>query len=316
MPFSHHTHSGQFCAHASDSLRDVVSHAIRQRRMLAFHLTEHCPRHAEHLYPEEVRAGVDAARLEELYDGFVAEAVRLRRELQEDAATIEPCHMLIGFEAEWIEPASSAAMVRRLLQKHAAVVDYFIGSVHHVHAIPIDFDRAMYDQALAAAGGSERALFHAYFDAQHDMIQALRPKLLGHFDLVRLFSARPEQSLIEAWHGSLWPKILRNLDLAKSIGAVLEINTAALRKGLQQPYPRLEICRAWKERGGAFVLSDDSHSVSQVGTHYPQVLSFLEQLQLQELAFFTTGTPGNPCVQFMPMAEVRRAAFWSTGPAA
>ena len=54
MPFSHHSHSGEFCAHASDKLEAVVLEAIR-RKMQVFALTEHMPRDKDmDLYPEEV----------------------------------------------------------------------------------------------------------------------------------------------------------------------------------------------------------------------------------------------------------------------
>ena len=53
MPFSHHSHSGQFCAHAKDTLEDVVKAALAKKmRLLA--LTEHMPREQQDLYPEEV----------------------------------------------------------------------------------------------------------------------------------------------------------------------------------------------------------------------------------------------------------------------
>lgn len=55
MPFSHHSHSGQFCpGHAKDSLEDVIQTAI-SKKMQVFCLTEHMPRHKEDFYPEEVR---------------------------------------------------------------------------------------------------------------------------------------------------------------------------------------------------------------------------------------------------------------------
>lgn len=54
MPFSHHSHSGQFCpGHAKDSLEEVLQAAIR-KKMRVFCLTEHMPRGAEDFYPEEV----------------------------------------------------------------------------------------------------------------------------------------------------------------------------------------------------------------------------------------------------------------------
>ena len=54
MPHSHHSHSGQFCKHASGRLEDVVLEAIRQG-FEVYGLTEHAPRYRiEDLYPEEV----------------------------------------------------------------------------------------------------------------------------------------------------------------------------------------------------------------------------------------------------------------------
>jgi len=54
MPHSHHSHSGQYCKHASGLLEEVVQEAIRQRFQI-YGLTEHVPRYREvDLYPEEV----------------------------------------------------------------------------------------------------------------------------------------------------------------------------------------------------------------------------------------------------------------------
>lgn len=54
MPFSHHSHSGQFCLHAQDTLEQMIQAAIA-KGMIVFSLTEHMPRDCvEDLYPEEV----------------------------------------------------------------------------------------------------------------------------------------------------------------------------------------------------------------------------------------------------------------------
>jgi histidinol-phosphatase (PHP family) len=53
MPFSYHSHSGQFCAHAKDKLEEVVQQAIK-KEMIVFALTEHIGRDMVDLYPEEV----------------------------------------------------------------------------------------------------------------------------------------------------------------------------------------------------------------------------------------------------------------------
>jgi HisJ family histidinol phosphate phosphatase len=51
---SHHSHSGQFCAHAVGNLEDVVLEAVRQG-FEVYGLTEHVPRYrVQDFYPEEV----------------------------------------------------------------------------------------------------------------------------------------------------------------------------------------------------------------------------------------------------------------------
>jgi len=53
MPFSHHSHSGQFCGHASNTLEEVIQTAI-QKEMEVYAMTEHMPREERDFYPEEV----------------------------------------------------------------------------------------------------------------------------------------------------------------------------------------------------------------------------------------------------------------------
>ena len=54
MPFSHHSHSGQFCpGHAKNSLMEVIQTAI-SKKFQVFCLTEHMSRMKEDFYPEEV----------------------------------------------------------------------------------------------------------------------------------------------------------------------------------------------------------------------------------------------------------------------
>ena len=53
MPYSFHSHSGQFCSHGEGTLEEIVRAAI-EKRMQVLALTEHMPRDEQDLYPEEV----------------------------------------------------------------------------------------------------------------------------------------------------------------------------------------------------------------------------------------------------------------------
>ena len=67
MPYSHHSHSGQYCKHASGSLEEVVKEAIRQHFQI-YGLTEHVPRYREvDLYPEEVRVYLSPIRMQLIF---------------------------------------------------------------------------------------------------------------------------------------------------------------------------------------------------------------------------------------------------------
>ncbi|KAL7910279.1 polymerase/histidinol phosphatase-like protein [Trichoderma velutinum] len=229
MAFTMHSHSGQFCpGHAVDQLEDIILHAI-SLGYKTIGLTEHMPRYEERdLYPEELSDPQASLQiLPPRHEAYIVEARRLQ---QKYASQI---HIIVAFEAEFIRP-SYTPYVQSLFNA-SPYVDYFIGSVHHVHSIPIDYDKATYATAVAAAGGSEERLYEDYYDLQYEMLQALKPRIIGHFDLIRLMSEEPGRD-VRQWSG-VWQKIRRNLEYAAEIGAWLECNSAALRKGLDEPYP-------------------------------------------------------------------------------
>lgn len=145
--------------------------------------------------------------------------------------------LLVGTEVDWIRP-SSKEFIDALLDKYR--LDLFIGSVHHVHTVPIDFDRKLYLRAREKAGGTDESLFRDYLDLQLEMLQALKPPIVGHFDLIRLLNDNQNASL-KRWDG-VWQKVVRNLDFIVEYGGVIELNTAALRKGMEEPYPQADIC--------------------------------------------------------------------------
>lgn len=205
-----------------------------------------------------------------------------------------------------------------------------------MHGIPIDYDARSYGAAREWGGGTDELLAEAYFDAQFEMVIALRPVVVGHFDLVRLLSAEREGGL-RRWPG-VWDRVERNLREVVAYGGLVEVNAAGLRKGLQEPYPGGEICRvscfvggvvdgsvltfswqAFLEMGGRFTLSDDSHGVEQVGTNYERVLQFVEETGIKEVHFFGRGGVAfdhrfpNVSMSLVSLAELKRHAFWRVG---
>lgn len=150
--------------------------------------------------------------------------------------------ILVGFESEWIRSDTSLRLIHDSLSRHP--FEFFIGSVHHLHGIPIDWSRKLYSKAREVSGGTDERIFEDYFDVQFEMLQNLKPMIVGHFDLIRLHSDNPNASDggFRRWTG-VWQRVARNLRYISSYGGLLELNSAALRKGLEMPYPAAEVCQ-------------------------------------------------------------------------
>ncbi|EHA52082.1 hypothetical protein MCOR27_005214 [Pyricularia oryzae] len=311
MAFTMHSHSGQFCpGHAKDQLEDVILHAI-SIGYKTMGLSEHMPRtQLCDLYPEELVPDPHAslAELMPRHAAYMTEARRLQKKYA-DRITL-----LIGFEGEFIR-SEYGTLVRSLadgngdpsyfqngdskLVTDAGKVDYFIGSLHHgAGGIPIDFDRATYLRSVEAAGpNGEEDLFVHYYDQQFEMLQALRPPIVGHFDLIRLMSEEPGRNP-SAWSPNrVWPLIKRNLAFVASYGGWLECNSSALRKGLAEPYPCRPIAEEWVRLGGKFTMSDDSHGIAQVATNYVRALDYLESLGVNEVWTYDRAKEGSELVE-------------------
>ncbi|KAL8693028.1 MAG: hypothetical protein Q9218_002043 [Villophora microphyllina] len=278
MPYSHHSHSGQFCAHARDTLEEVVKAAIG-KAMEVLALTEHMPREQQDLYPEEIEAEYSEKILHDIFAKYHVEALRLQE------MYLPNLNILVGMEIDWIRPSSGAFIASLLSDFH---FDLFIGSVHHVHSIPIDYDANLYEKALTISGGSNEKLFLDYFDLQYDMLTALKPPIVGHFDLIRL--KHHDSGISFAKIEDVWKKIRRNLAFIASYGGILELNSAALRKGLKEPYPNAEITKEFLALGGQFTISDDSHGVDQIGSHYRELLQFAQNVGITQITYLERGS--------------------------
>ncbi|KAJ3719197.1 Polymerase/histidinol phosphatase-like protein [Lentinula raphanica] len=277
MPYSHHSHSGEFCRHAAGKLEDVVLEAIRSG-FEVYGLTEHVPRYRiEDLYPEE--SGIDLQTLHDQFDAFIHEAHRLKTRYASQIT------LLIGLETEYIT-SIDLDQLESLLARYRGRIEFIVGSIHHVGGIPIDFDLATYQKSLdQQSGGSEderlESFLCAYFDAQFQLLQRFRPEIIGHFDLCRLY--HPEIRLSN--YRCSWELLKRNIRYAIEYGALFEVNGAAFRKNWKTAYPAEDILKLILQYGGRLALSDDSHGPHAVGLNYHRVLEYLRRENVSEMWF-------------------------------
>ncbi len=258
----HGGHSGAYCDHASGTLRETLEAAVTAGYH-TFGVSEHAPRRAEHLlYDEEVAMGWDVARLEANFEAYARDVRELSEEFDGRITVLR------GFECEAVPTANYREIMLGLRERFD--FEYMVGSVHHVDEVPIDGPPELFEKAVAQQGGLE-ALAIAYYRAVAEMIEALRPEVVGHFDLIR--KNAPSSDSVET------PATRRAagdaLDAARANDCILDLNAAGYRKGLGSPYPAPWLLTTAHEMGLPFCFGDDSHSPDQVGAGIDEARSYL-----------------------------------------
>lgn len=259
----HGGHSGEFCNHAQDTLEAVIQ-AYIAKGFEWVGITEHMPPPADRfLYPEEVRAGLDARQMQDRFGRYVQEGRRLQKKYADQM------EIFIGFETE----AYSGALQLAAELSEQYRPDYVLGGVHHVADIPFDSSPEAYRQAVAAVGGIE-ALYCSYFDLQHELILTLKPQVVAHFDLIRIF----DDEYPRRWRQpEIARRIQRNLEAVAAMHLILDFNVAALRKGASEPYLSGPILDQAAALGIPIVPADDSHGTATAGACIPEGVDILKQ---------------------------------------
>ncbi len=263
----HGGHSGEFCAHAADSLEAVIN-AYIDRGFSWVGITEHMPAPEDRfVYDDEKQAGFDAESLLERFSRYIESSRNLKNKYR------DRIEIIVGFETETY--SGSDTFVQTLRSRFKP--EYIVGSIHHAGDREIDYTPELYLEAAELLGGLD-ALYCRYFDEQYAMIDTLRPGVVGHFDLVRIFDADFRARLTRP---AIKQRIDRNLDLIARYGLILDCNLRGFGRpgsAYAEPYPSREILAAAIERGIAVVPGDDSHGARSVGRNYEQGLALLEEL--------------------------------------
>lgn len=158
-------------------------------------------------------------------------------------------------------------------------LDYVVGSVHHVGGECVDFSKQDYERIASRFGGLAQ-MYAAYFDAQFEMMQAIKPEVVGHFDLVRLHDPDYLQTLT---HRDVWDRVLRNLEWMAKAGSVLDVNARALLKGQPEPYACAPILDAAARFGVGVAYGDDAHGVADVDCEFARVQELVTRRRMNGL---------------------------------
>ena len=314
---SHHSHSGTYVSHGADDLDSIVASAER-KGFTVFCLTEHMPRlENKYLYPEETAKNYTTDNLKKDFGDFLSHAKEIQKKYNEHGKM----RVLVGFEVEGINE-EHIQYSKSLLDNGITKINLSIGSVHYVNDSPIDFNQELWFEARdKCENKSTRSLFYKYFEAQFAVLKGLKPTVIGHFDLIRLFSPQNERDpstdkLIKDvdlkidWP-EVWALVETNVKLVVEYGGLFELNSSAFRKGWNSPYPLMDICNCIVENGGKFCLSDDSHSIVQVGMNLHRAFAFARDvLHLTHIYHLEVDGNNDTKVVKNSVEEIDTMQFW------
>jgi histidinol-phosphatase (PHP family) len=259
----HGGHSGEFCHHAKDSLEEIIQ-AYIGHNFAWVGITEHVPGRTQNLlYPDQQAAGFTPESLLERFGRYMQKCRQLQRKY---ADRIEI------FAAMEIETYSGYEIfIPELIEKFKP--DYIVGSVHFVDDMGFDYSREQYDSTAAAIGGYDE-MYCRYFDIQYEMLQLLRPAVVGHFDLIRIFDPDYGSRLAKP---EIQQRIIRNLHLIKDLDLIMDFNLRSLLKGAEEPYISAPILRMARDLDIAVLPGDDSHGIANIHLNMDRAIAILEE---------------------------------------
>lgn len=207
--------------------------------------------------------------------GYIAEVRRLQ------AAYREKIQIYLGVEEDAFSPVSNREDF-----------DYIIGSCHYFYEggmyYPIDSDLSYFKRCLSLYHEDVTLMAHTYYAAFCRYIEARRPDVIGHFDLLTKF----EDITPPTFTGD--PEYRRIADAAidrvLSTGAIVEVNTGAISRGLRKaPYPSDELLHTILRRGGRVTLSSDSHCLKTLTAGFDEAKSRLHDIGFRDVYVLQDG---------------------------
>ncbi|HSO21106.1 MAG TPA: histidinol phosphatase, partial [Desulfosarcina sp.] len=111
-----------------------------------------------------------------------------------------------------------------------------------------------------------------YFDQQYDMIRTLKPRVVGHLDVIRILDPDYRRRLVKP---AIWDRIVRNRELIKRLDLILDFNLRPLSRGEAEPYLSAPILQKAVELGIDIVPGDDSHGIDSIGAAMHRAIRIL-----------------------------------------
>ncbi len=273
MPWTnYHSHS-HYCDGAANP-ENFVQEAIR-RNFSAWGLSSHAP------LPFPCKWTMKAERL----PSYLAEIDLLK------AAYRDQIQIYGGLEVDYIPDLMGPQAARTM----ASSLDFIIGSVHFVDALPdgrpweIDGRHEVFLEGLETIfhGNVQQAVEH-YYGLIRQMVRNDAPDVVGHLDKIII---QNEKGHLFTGHEDWYQRaVIETLLAIQSRGLILEVNTRGIYKGLvKDPYPTRWILEKAAQMKIRLTLNSDAHHPREIDGAFPETAQVLREAGIRELSILWDG---------------------------
>jgi len=161
-------------------------------------------------------------------------------------------------------------------------LDYSIGSVHMLKPegtttyYSVDESESVFKEVLDGVFGSIEAFSREYYKTLRELIEQGGFDILGHIDLIKKFNKGFKFfNEKEAWYIE---EVISTLDLLKGRDIIVEMNTGALSRGVQDtPYPSEWILKECFKRDIKICLNSDVHAANNIECYFDEALDIIKR---------------------------------------
>ncbi len=167
--------------------------------------------------------------------------------------------------------------------------DYVIGSVHYFKKdgefYPVDYSLKRFASVVKDVfAGEVIKSVELYYEELADMINTLKPDIVGHFDLITRFN---KNSRFFDENSDEYKKVLNRTMYKIPDGITAEINLGRLFKREGDIYPSEYIIGLLKEKSCRFMLSSDAHRKEALGFKFGETAERLKNLGIKSLCAYS-----------------------------
>ncbi len=245
-----HNHT-PLCNHATGSPREFIQKAIEEKIDI-FGFSDHAPMEFDQKYRMSFH------QMQE----YEKEILQLKEEFK-DKITIK-----LAYEIDFLP----GYMDERVLK---ANVDYLIGSVHFLDGWGFDNPEFIGEYKNKDID----KIYQDYFDAIKAMAKSNLFQIVGHLDLIKVFNFKPKKDI-----RLIAKEAIKEI---KKANMSVEINSAGLRKPVNELYPGNELLELVYENNIDITFGSDAHAINQIGFGYEEAIASAKELGFSKCVAYT-----------------------------